>query len=68
MGVAQVRKAVAAAILAAVSVLAAAAKAKGSLDQADYIAAAVAALVAGVGVYFIPNAPAAPATAPSPKA
>lgn len=57
IGIAQVRKAIAAAVLAAAAVLVSAQQ-KGSVGQSDYIAAFVAALVAGVGVFFIPNAPA----------
>lgn len=62
---AQVRKAVAAAVIAAASALVAASQ-KGPLGETDYIAAAVAGIVAGIGVFFIPNAAAAPAPAKSP--
>jgi hypothetical protein len=55
IGIAQVRKAIAAAVLAAAAVLVAAQQ-KGSVGQSDYIAAFVAALIAGVGVFLIPNA------------
>jgi hypothetical protein len=59
---AQVRKAVAAAVLAAAGVLVASAQ-KGTLGTNEYISAVVAGLVAGVGVFFIPNAPPTPAVA-----
>jgi len=61
---AQIRKAVAAAILAAAGVLVSASQVH-SLGQADYIAAVAAAVVAGLGVYFVPNSP---ATDPIPPA
>jgi uncharacterized NAD-dependent epimerase/dehydratase family protein len=60
---AQVRKAVAAAILAGAAVLVSAAQ-KGSVDQTAWVGAVVAAIVAGASVFLIPNAP---ATAPALK-
>jgi hypothetical protein len=57
-GIAQVRKAIAAAVIAAAGVIVTASQ-KGSVGTPDYIAAAVAALIAGVGVFLIPNAPVA---------
>jgi hypothetical protein len=57
MGIAQVRKAIAAAVLAAAAVLVSASQSKGSLDQTDYISAVIAGLIAGVGVFYVPNAP-----------
>ena len=54
--VATVRKALAAAVLAAAGALVAAQQSHGTLVEADYISAAVVGLVAGLGVYFIPNA------------
>ncbi|MFI5354973.1 MAG: hypothetical protein ACHQX0_05125 [Desulfobaccales bacterium] len=62
--ISQIRKALAAAILAAAGVLVSAAQVH-ALGQADYIAAVAAAVVAGLGVYFVPNSP---ATAPIPPA
>lgn len=57
---AQVRKAVGAAVLAAATALVTASQ-KGPIGTPDYIAAVVAALIAGVGVFLIPNAPPKPA-------
>lgn len=57
MKIAQVRKALAAAVLAAASALVASAQA-GPLGVNEYVAAAVAGLIAGVAVFLIPNAPA----------
>lgn len=54
---AQVRKALAAAVLGAAAVLVTASQ-KGAVGTPDYIAAVVAGLVAGVSVFLIPNAPA----------
>lgn len=51
-------KAIAAAILAAAGALVAAGQ-KGALGTNDYIAAAVAGVIAGLAVYFKANAPAA---------
>jgi len=58
--IARVRKAIAAAVLTAATALVAAAQ-KGPLGTNEYIAAAVAGVVAGVTVYFVPNAPPAAA-------
>jgi hypothetical protein len=60
MGIAQVRKAIAAAVLAAAGYLVAASQ-QGSIGTNEYIAAGVAGLLAGIAVYFTPNAASAAA-------
>lgn len=54
--IAQVRKAIAAAVIAAAGALVAASQ-KGPLGTPEYVAAVVVGLVAGLGVFFVPNAP-----------
>lgn len=63
---AQVRKAAAAFAGTAIAIFIAAARAKGKLDSTDYVSAAVAGVLAGAAVFWIPNAPATAPVAAAP--
>lgn len=68
MQISTFRKAIGAAAAAFTAAVIASSQ-KGSLHEADWIFAVVAAVIAGGAVYLVPNAPAAPAPAkPAPPA